>query len=92
MKSDVVNMYKKIEKLEKVVDRQEQHSCCNCLLLQSVAEGECENNYYLVWENLNEKMHVDLTPPELTVLVERMLRLINQEQSLLNLLALIWEK
>ena len=37
-------------------------------------------------------MHADLTSSKLTVLVRRMFRPINQEQPLLNLLALIREK
>ena len=43
MKSDMVNMNKKIEKLERIVDRQEQYSRRSCLLLHSIAEGEREN-------------------------------------------------
>ena len=34
MKSDMVNMNEKIENLERIVDRQEQYSRRNCLLLQ----------------------------------------------------------
>ena len=61
MKSDMVNMNKKTEKLERIVDRQEQYSRSNCLLLHGIAEGEHENTDDLVLESLNEKMHVDLT-------------------------------
>ena len=43
MKSDMVNMNEKIEKLERIVDRQEQYSRRSCLLLHSIAEGEREN-------------------------------------------------
>ena len=53
-------MNKKIEKLERIVDRQEQYSHCNCLLLHGIAEGERENTNDLV-----EKMHIDLTPSDL---------------------------
>ena len=92
MKSDMVNMYEKIVKMERIVDRQEQYSCRNCLLLQGIGEGERENTDDLIWEILNEKIHVDLTSSELTVLVRRMFRRINEEQPLLNLLTLIQEK
>ena len=39
----MVNMYEKIAKLQRIVDRQEQYSCRNCLLLQSIAESEREH-------------------------------------------------
>ena len=58
MKSDMVNMDEKIEKLERIVDRQEQYSRRNCLLLHRIAEGESENTDDLVLETLNEKLHV----------------------------------
>ena len=64
MKSDMVNMNEKIEKLERIVDRQEQYSRCNCLLLYGIAEGERENTGELVLETLNKKMHIDLTPSD----------------------------
>ena len=65
MKSDMVNMNEKIEKLERIVDRQEQYSRCNCLLLHGTAEGKRENTDELVLETLNEKMYIDLTPADL---------------------------
>ena len=65
MKSDMVNMNEKIEKLERIVDRQEQYSRCNCLLLHGIAEGEREKTDDLVLGTLNEKMYVDLTPSDL---------------------------
>ena len=65
LKSDMVNMNEKIEKLERIVDRQEQYSRCNCLLLHGITEGEGEKTDDLVLENLNEKMHVDLNPSDL---------------------------
>ena len=55
MKSDMVNINDKIEKLERIVDRQEQYSRRNCLLLYGIAEGERENTDELVLETLNEK-------------------------------------
>ena len=54
MKNDVVNINEKIKKLERIVDRQKQYSCRNCLLLQGIAEGERENTDGLVWETLNQ--------------------------------------
>ena len=57
MKSDMVNMNEKIEKLERIVDRKEQYSCSNCLVLHGIAEGEHENTDEPVLETLNEKMH-----------------------------------
>ena len=43
MNSDISNMNEKIEKLEKIVNRQEQYSCRNCLLLRCIGEAEREN-------------------------------------------------
>ena len=65
MKKAMVNMNEKIEKLERIVDRQEQYSRRNCLLLHGIAEGERENTDELVSETLNEKMYIDLTPSDL---------------------------
>ena len=65
MKSDMVNMNEKIENLERIVDRQEQYSRRNWLLLHGIAEGEHQNTDELVLETLNKKMHIDLTPSDL---------------------------
>ena len=65
MKSDMVNMNKKIKKLERIVDRQEQYSRRNCLLLHGITEDERENTDELILETLNEKMHINLTPSDL---------------------------
>ena len=87
-------MNAKTEKLQRIVGRQEQYSRRNCLLLHFIAQGEPENPDDLVLETLNEKMHVDLTLwlIQLSVLVRRRLRVINQEQPSLNLLAITREK
>ena len=65
MKSDMVNMNEKIEKLERIVDRKEQYSCSSCFVLYGIVEGEGENTDEPVLETLNEKMHIDLTPSDL---------------------------
>ena len=54
-----------IEKLERIVDRQEQYLRHNCLLLHGIAEGERENADGLVLKTLNEKMHLDWTLSDL---------------------------
>ena len=76
MKSDMVNMSEKIEKLERIVDRQEEYSRRNCLLLHGIAEGERENTDEFVLETFNEKNHIDLTPSALdrALLIRRRLR------------------
>ena len=65
MKSDMVNMNEKIEKMERIVDRQEQYSRCNCLLLHGIAQGEPENTEELVLETLYGKTHIDLATLDL---------------------------
>ena len=61
MKSDMVDMNEKIEKLERIVGTQKQYSRRNYLLLHGITEGEREDTNDLVLETLNEKFHVDLT-------------------------------
>ena len=53
MKTDLVKMNEKIEKLERIVDRQEQYSRRNCLLLHGIAEDELENTDELILETSN---------------------------------------
>ena len=53
MKRDLVKMNEKIEKLERIVDRQEQYSRRNCLLLHGIAEDELENTDELILETSN---------------------------------------
>ena len=52
VKNDVFNMNEKIEKQDKIVDKQEQQLRRNCLLLHGIAEGERENTDALVFEAL----------------------------------------
>ena len=59
MKSYMVNMNEKTEKLERIVDRQEQYSRRNYLSLHVITEDERENTNVLVLETLNEKMHIN---------------------------------
>ena len=65
IKSDMVNMNEKIEKLERIIDRQEQYWRRNSLLLHGITEGERENTDDLVLETLKGKVHVDLIPSDL---------------------------
>ena len=66
MKNDMVNMNEKIEKLERMVDRQDQFSCRNCFLLHSITDGEREITDELALEIfLNKKIHIDLTPSDI---------------------------
>ena len=68
MRIHMVNMKKKkIEKLERIVDRQKQYSRHHCLLMQSIREGERENTDELVLEILNEEVLVDLAIPDLGI-------------------------
>ena len=38
----MLDLIEKIEKLAKIVDRQEQYSCCDSLLPHGITEGERE--------------------------------------------------
>ena len=65
MKTAIVNMNEKVEKLERIVDIQEQYSRHNCLLLHGITEYEHENTDELVLETLKEKIHINITPLDL---------------------------
>ena len=48
-------MAQRIDKLENLVDRQEQYSRRNCLLVHGIAETNKENTDTLVLKTINEK-------------------------------------
>ena len=54
-------MAQRIDKLENLVDRQEQYSWRNCLLVHGIAEANNENTDNLVLKTINEKLDVDIT-------------------------------
>ena len=47
--------------LKNLVDRQEQYSRCNCLLMHGIAETNDENPDDFVLKTINEKLDVDIT-------------------------------
>ena len=51
----------RIDKLEHLVDRQEQYSRYNCLLVHGIVETNNENTDDLVLKTINEKLDVDIT-------------------------------
>ena len=54
-------MDKKIDDLNRVIDRQEQYSRRNCILLHSVKKSENEDTDTVVTETLNELLQEKLT-------------------------------
>ena len=54
-------MDKRIDALNKVIDRQEQYSRRNCILLHGVKESENEDTDAVVTETLNELLLEKLT-------------------------------
>ena len=58
-------MNKNFEKIERIVDRLEEYSRRNRLLLHGIPEDERENTDDLVLGTLNEKVHGDLTLSDL---------------------------
>ena len=54
-------MDKKIDDLSSVIDRQEQHSHRNCILLHGVKESENEDTDTVTTETLNEHLQEKLT-------------------------------
>ena len=57
-------MAQRIDKLENLVDRQEQYSRRNCLLVHEIAETNKENTDGLVRKTLNEKLGINITKNE----------------------------
>ena len=58
-------MAQKIDKLENLVDREEQYSRRNCLLVHGIAETNDENTDDLVLKTINEKLDVDIAEKEI---------------------------
>ena len=57
-------MAQRIDKLENLVDQQEQYSRRNCLLVHEIAETNKENTDGLVLKTLNEKLGINITKNE----------------------------
>ena len=57
-------MAQRIDKLENLVDRQEQYSRRNCLLVHGIAETKDENTDDLFLKRMNERLEVDVTENE----------------------------
>ena len=55
----------KIDKLEHLVDGQEQYSRRNCLLVNRIAETNDENTDNLVLKTINEKLDFEITENEI---------------------------
>ena len=58
-------MMQRIDKLEDLVDRREQYSRRNCLLVHGIPESNDENTGDLVLKTINEKLHVEITENEI---------------------------
>ena len=58
-------MAQRIDKLAHFVDRQEQYSRCNCLLVHGTAETNDENTGDLVLKTINEKLDAEITENEI---------------------------
>ena len=58
-------MAQRIDKLEHLVDRQEQYSQSNCLLVHGIAETNDENTKDLVLKTINENLDVKIPENEI---------------------------
>ena len=58
-------MTKKIDKLENLVDQQEQYSRRNCLLVYRIAETNDENTDDIVLKTINERLDVNIAENEI---------------------------
>ena len=59
------DMAKRISDLESVIDRQEQYSRRNCLLIHKVAETKGENTDQICIDLINEKLDINLTEKDI---------------------------
>ena len=64
-KKNPSEMAQRIDKLENLVDRQEQYSWRICLLVHGIAETNGENTEDLVLKTINEKLDVNTTEKEI---------------------------
>ena len=58
-------MTQRIDKLEHLVDRQEQYSRRNCLLVYGIVETNDKNTDDLVLKTINEKLDMEITENEI---------------------------
>ena len=65
LNNDKILMEKKIENLEKAVDKQEQYSRRNCILIHGIVEKENENTDNLIVDTLNEHLDVNISENDL---------------------------
>ena len=58
-------MNKKVENLEKKIDKHEHYSRWNCLLVHGVVKTDDEVTDDLVIETISTKMYIDISPADL---------------------------
>ena len=58
-------MAQRIDKLEHLVDQQEQYSQSNCLLVHGIAETNDENTKDLVLKTINENLDIEIPENEI---------------------------
>ena len=58
-------MNKKVENLEKEIDKHEQYSRRNCLLVHGIVETDDEVTDELVIETISTKMNIEVSPSDL---------------------------
>ena len=61
----ISELAQRIDKLEHLVDRQEQYSRRNCPLVHGIAETKDENKDDLILKTINEKLDVKITENEI---------------------------
>ena len=61
LRSEVSSLNEKLNCITKKMDRQEQYSRGNCLLIHGITEGNQENTDALVLKIFKEKLDIELT-------------------------------
>ena len=65
LEENVSVMNKTVENLEKEIDKLEQYSRRNCLLVDGIAETDDEVTDYLVMETISTKINIEISPADL---------------------------
>ena len=65
LEENVSVMNKKVENLEKEIDKHEQYSRQKCLLVRRIVETNDEVTDDLVIETISTKMNIEISPPNL---------------------------
>ena len=65
LEEKVLGLTEKVDKLSSMVDRQEQYSRRNCILIHSVKENQNEDTDEVVVNKLKSEMDLEISPGDI---------------------------